>query len=36
MCVSFEVPAQGSVELIYAPYKYEGLKVGRYLRFELR
>jgi hypothetical protein len=35
-CLSFEVPLEGSVEFIYAPYQYEGLKEGRYLGFELR
>lgn len=35
-CVSFEVPVEGSVQFIYAPYQYEGLQPGRYLSFELR
>ena len=35
-CVSFEVPDTGSLELIYAPYKYEGLEPGRYLSFVIR
>ncbi|MBN1813114.1 MAG: DUF4352 domain-containing protein [Anaerolineae bacterium] len=35
-CVGFEVPMSGSLELIYAPYKYEGLKPGRYLSFRVR
>lgn len=35
-CVAFEVPASGNLELIYAPYRYEGLVEGRYLSFKLR
>jgi hypothetical protein len=35
-CVAFEVPNSGSLELIYAPYQYEGLKPGRYISFQLR
>ena len=35
-CVSFEVPNEGRIELIYAPYRYEGLKPGRYLSFIIR
>lgn len=35
-CLSFEVPAAGNLELIYAPYRYEGLVEGRYLSFKLR
>lgn len=35
-CIGFEVPETGSLELIYAPYKYEGLQEGRYLSFLLR
>jgi len=35
-CFAFEVPAKGRLELIYAPYRYEGLKPGRYLSFVLR
>jgi len=35
-CVAFEVPETGSLELIYAPYRYEGLVEGRYLSFRLR
>jgi hypothetical protein len=34
-CFLFEVPESGKVELIYAPYKYEGLKPGRHLSFSL-
>jgi hypothetical protein len=34
-CISLEIHAEGSVELIYAPYRYEGPKEGRYLGFEL-
>jgi hypothetical protein len=35
-CVSYEVPDQGRVDLIYAPFRYEGLEPGRYLSFNLR
>ena len=35
-CVGFEVPMSGSLELVYAPYKYEGLEPGRYLSFKIR
>lgn len=35
-CVGFEVPDSGTLELIYAPYQYEGLQDGRYLGFQLR
>ncbi len=35
-CVCFEVPTSGKVDLIYAPYMYEGLEPGRYLSFNLR
>ena len=35
-CISFEVPTSGKVDFVYAPYKYEGLVEGRYLRFNLR
>lgn len=35
-CVAFEVPETGSLDLIYAPYRYEGLVEGRYLSFRLR
>jgi len=35
-CFLFEVPSSGKVDLIYAPYQYEGLKPGRYLSFNLR
>ncbi len=35
-CLSFEVPRQGRVELIYAPYKYENMAEGRYLSLPLR
>ena len=35
-CFLFEVPSSGQVDLIYAPYKYEGLEPGRYLSFNLR
>jgi hypothetical protein len=35
-CVTFEVPITGKLELIYAPYKYEGLKPGRYMTFIIR
>lgn len=35
-CVTFEVPVSGNLELIYAPYRYEGLVEGRYLSFRLR
>lgn len=35
-CIAFEVPATGALELIYAPYKYEGLQEGRYLSFKIR
>ena len=35
-CFGFEAPISGKLELIYAPYKYEGLQAGRYLSFDLR
>ena len=35
-CATFEVPAEGKVELIFAPFQYEGLKPGRYISFVLR
>lgn len=35
-CVSFEVPKDGNIQFIYAPYRYEGLQEGRYLSFEIR
>jgi hypothetical protein len=35
-CVTFEVPATGKIELIYAPFKYDGLTSGRYISFVLR
>lgn len=35
-CVSFEVPTTGRLEFIYAPFKYEGLKPGRYVSFVIR
>ena len=35
-CVPFEVPLEGKVELIYAPFQYEGLVPGRYISFVLR
>lgn len=35
-CVSFEVPATGRGDLIFAPYKYNKLDPGRYLSFNLR
>lgn len=35
-CITFEVPSTGKLEFIYAPYKYEGLKPGRYLSFIIR
>ncbi len=35
-CIAFEVPDTGRLELIYAPYQYEGLEEGRYLSFVLR
>jgi len=34
-CITFEVPDSGRVALIYAPYKYEGLKPGRYIEIEV-
>lgn len=35
-CITFEVLSSGRLELIYAPYRYEGLTPGRYLSFLLR
>lgn len=35
-CIAFEVPQTGALEFIYAPYRYEGLVEGRYLKFQLR
>jgi len=35
-CIGFEVPADGKLELIYAPYNYEALEPGRHLSFVLR
>jgi hypothetical protein len=35
-CFGFEVPIEGPLELIYAPYQYEALQPGRYLSFAIR
>jgi len=35
-CFGFEVPIDGKLELIYAPYQYEALESGRYLSFTIR
>jgi hypothetical protein len=35
-CVAFEAPATGSLEVIYAPFQYDGLKPGRYISFRVR
>jgi hypothetical protein len=35
-CIGFEIPDEGRVDLIYAPFRYEGLEPGRYLSFNLR
>jgi len=35
-CIGFQVPEEGRLELIYAPYMYEGLEPGRYLSFTIR
>jgi hypothetical protein len=35
-CFGFEVPIEGPLELIYAPYQYEALRPGRYLSFIIR
>lgn len=35
-CIGFEVPETGSLELLYAPYYFDNLEEGRYLRFKLR
>lgn len=35
-CIAFEVPDTGSLELIYAPFQYEGLEPGRYISFGIR
>lgn len=35
-CATFEVPLVGKMELIYAPYNYEGLEPGRYISFFIR
>ena len=35
-CFGFEVPIEGDLELIYAPYKYLGLEPDRYLSFNIR
>ena len=35
-CVAFEVPDSGALEIIYAPFQYEGLKPGRYISFKIR
>jgi len=35
-CVGFEIPMSGRLELIYAPYQYEGLQEGRFLSFTIR
>lgn len=35
-CVAFEVPDTGSLEIIYAPFQYEGLQPGRYISFLIR
>ena len=35
-CVSFQVPNEGKVEFIFAPYFYNQMEEGRYLSFILR
>lgn len=35
-CVSFEVPEAGNLDLVFAPYIFEGLEPGRYLSFRIR
>ena len=35
-CTTFEVPQEGKLEFIYAPYQYETLTSGRYLSFIIR
>ncbi len=35
-CIAFEVPKEGKIQVVYAPYHYEGLKEGRYLGFTIR
>ncbi len=35
-CIGYEVPANGQLEFIFAPYKYEGLTPGRFLSFIIR
>jgi hypothetical protein len=35
-CIPFEVPLNGRIEFIYAPFNYEGLVSGRYLSFIVR
>lgn len=35
-CIGFEVPKTGRLEFIYAPFKYEGLKPGRYISILVR
>jgi hypothetical protein len=35
-CIGFEVPVDGKLEFIYAPYRYEGLEPGRFLSFLIR
>ncbi|RRR65642.1 MAG: DUF4352 domain-containing protein [Candidatus Viridilinea halotolerans] len=35
-CIAFEVPDNGALSLIYAPYRYENLTPGRYLSFTIR
>lgn len=35
-CVAFEVPLEGSLELIYAPYQSRQFEPGRYISFTIR
>jgi len=35
-CVTFEVPETGEIQLLFAPFRNEGLVQGRYLAFILR
>lgn len=35
-CIAFEVPQDGRLELIYAPYQYDSLEPGRYISFVIR
>ena len=35
-CIGYEVPKEGKLAFVYAPYQHEGLKPGRHLSFAIR